>query len=138
MQPFPLVPIESRRHVIANPVRTRFGVGDVRIDHAAGVPLGLRRSHLAPRSAPIPPSTDWDDQPNMHDAGRLRRQASYDEDDSPVVLPMRPRRTVLVIAATLVILFIAVCASIAFSGISATTLITHNASRTDVVPASAH
>lgn len=134
MQPFPLVPIESRRHVVGDSVRTRFGVGDVRIDHAAGVPLGLRRSNFAPRSTPITPSADWDDQPNIHDGRQLRQQVYFEEDDSPVVLPMQPRRAALVIAATIVILFIAVCASIAFSGVSATTLMTH-ASRTDTVPA---
>src|SRR5215475_13200766 len=89
MQPFPLVPIETRRHVVSDPVRTRYGVGEVRIDHAAGVPLGLRRSNFAPRSFPVPPTTDWDDQPNIHEGRRLRQQ-SYDSEDDRVVIPMEP------------------------------------------------
>jgi hypothetical protein len=111
--------------MVSDPVRTRYGVGEVRIDHAAGVPLGLRRSNFAPRSFPVPPTTDWDDEPNVHDGRRLRHDP-YDYDDDRVELPMEPRRTALLIAGAIAILFIVVCASIAFSGISATTLIGHN------------
>jgi hypothetical protein len=100
-------------------------VGEVRIDHAAGVPLGLRRSNFAPRSYQVPPTTDWDDQPNIHDGRRLRDQ-TYDYEDDRVVIPMEPRRTALLVAGVIAILFIVVCASIAFSGISTTTLIGHN------------
>lgn len=119
--------------MVSDPVRTRYGVGDVRIDHAAGVPLGLRRSNFAPRSFPVPPATDWDDQPNIHDARRLYRPAYDDDEDDRVVLPMQPRRTALLIAAAIAILFIVVCASIAFSGISATTLITNNRNHSGAV-----
>jgi hypothetical protein len=107
----------------------------VRIDHAAGVPLGLRRSNIAPRSFPAQPETDWDDQPNIHDARRLRRQTYEYEDDDRVVIPMHPRRTALFVAAAIAILFIVVCASIAFSGISATTLITNNGNHPGAVQA---
>jgi hypothetical protein len=47
--------------------------------------------------------------------------------DAPVDLPLRPRSTAYVVAAALVLAFIAVCVSIFFSGMSATTLITRNA-----------
>ena len=99
--------------MVSDPVKTRYGVGEVRIDHAAGVPLGLRRSNFAPRSFPVPGPTDWDDQPNIHDARRFQGQ-TYDDldDDDLVVLPMRPRRTALLIAAAIAVLFVIVCASI--------------------------
>ncbi len=123
--------------MVSDPVRTRYGVGEVRIDHAAGVPLGLRRSNFAPRSFQVPSTTDWDDQPNVHDGRRLRQQ-TYDVDDDRVVLPMEPRRTALLIAGAIAILLTVVCASIAFSGISATTLLGHNANHPPSAPQAPH
>jgi hypothetical protein len=80
MQPFPLVSIDARRHLVADPLRTRIGIGEARIDHAAGLPLRARRSAPASHAAPMPapvrqwdtPVNDWDQQPRIHDAWQLR------------------------------------------------------------------
>ena len=114
--PFPLVPIDSRRHVVADPTRTRFGVGEVRIDHAAGVPLRARRLAATPAS-------DWEEQPRFHDGAQLRARAFHPDDDAPVELPLRSRSSSIIVMAGLFLAFVAVCASIFFSGISATTLV---------------
>jgi len=121
MQPFPLVSIETRRHVPADPKLTRVGIGEARIDHAAGLPLRMRRAAPAP-------ATDWDDQPNIHDARRIREQMYGN--DAPVDLPLRSRSSSYIVAAALFAAFIAVCVSIFFSGISATTLVTRDAPAT--------
>ncbi|HEX4337085.1 MAG TPA: hypothetical protein VH062_14305 [Polyangiaceae bacterium] len=127
MQPFPLVSIETRRHVPADPKMTRIGVGEARIDHAAGLPLRARRS--APM---VMPTADWDEQARVHD-GRQLRARMYGT-DAPVSLPLKSRSTAFMVAAALLVAFIAVGVSIFFTGISATTLMTQNAPAKEAIP----
>jgi hypothetical protein len=135
VQPFRLVSIDARRHVPRDPTRTRIGVGDQFIDHAAGKPLNARQTSPriaategAPRYvhgvrdsqdgrhyviAPVSPD-DWEDQPNLHDGQRLRDV--LDANEAPVELPLRPRARMYLVVAGLLVAFIAMLAGTFFAG----------------------
>jgi hypothetical protein len=83
-----------------DPVRTRIGVGEAFIDHAAGMPLQARRPSL-------PPSADY---ANVHSANGFQ----WTED--PVDLPLRSRTKTYVIVAALIAAFIAVLVSVVWAG----------------------
>lgn len=128
MQPSHLVSIETRRHIVPNPTKTRFGVGDATIDHAAGLPLHSR--HSSPPQPPagfatfessMPPPASvpayartWGDEANIHDSGMLR--ARLRGDDAPVDLPLKPRWTTYAIVAVILVAFAGVGLSILFAG----------------------
>jgi hypothetical protein len=133
MQPSHLVSIETRRHILPNPTRTRLGVGASFIDHAAGVPLRSRHSSpppveqveqveqgggqlsVPPQASAIPRyAQSWDDEASLHDSGMLH--ARIRGNDAPVNLPLKPRWTTYAIVATIVVAFIAVGLSIGFAG----------------------
>jgi hypothetical protein len=129
LQSKPIVSVDAR-HWVPNPVRTRLGVGETFIDHAAGMPLPLRRSSvarvpftphearyplhemnaaLAPsslRSAPMPSNID----------GMYALQAPNRGLDEPVDLPLRSSRTTYAAVAALVIAFVAVLATVVLAG----------------------
>jgi hypothetical protein len=136
VQPSRLVSIDSRRHIPKTATRTRLGVGDQLIDHAAGKPLDARQSFPGipappePRYAdgarnsatgrhyviaPVAPS-DWEDQPSLHDRQRLRDV--MDANEAPVDLPLRSRTKMYLVVAGLVVGFIAVLAGTFFAGAS--------------------
>ena len=118
MRPFPLVPIEARRHVVASPVRTRFGLGEYRIDHAAGLPLSVRRSSPPPPSQPL--AQGYYTPAPSAPVQRMRY------DDEPVELPLKSSSTIWLIAAAVLVAFVVAIAGMFFSGISTTTLITRS------------
>jgi hypothetical protein len=121
----PVVSVDTRRQILAEPVRTRFGVGDVRMDQAAGMPLRSRRRSM-PVALPVPmparPSavqTSWDDEPNIHDVRLLHQRMQALE--APVDLPLRSRAKTYVTIAALIAAFIGVLVSVVLAGRSATT-----------------
>src|SRR5262249_53585079 len=123
--PFPLVPVEARRHILGDPVRTRLGIGDLSIDHAAGLPRDARSSW--------PPSSDWAVQPRSRgwsetpNPGRFpasSQPAWKFQDDSPVDLPMRSMSSAVIVAVAVFVAFIAVVLGTFFAGFSRTILVT--------------
>jgi hypothetical protein len=122
MKPIPLVSIDTRKHLLPDPVRTRLGVGEAFIDHAAGMPLRVRRS--APPVAPVmasmasyaPPGSAnvWDERENVHDPNLLR-QPIFANDD-PVDLPLQSRTTAYVTMVALIVALLGVVGAILMGG----------------------
>lgn len=127
-----MVPIE-RKHLLPAPVRTRVGVGEAFIDHAAGMPLRARES-IAP-APPVSTATyatpafaaalatpvheSWYAQANA-DALNPSHEYAYREyryvDDEPVDLPLRPHAKSYAVIAALVAAFVVVLVSVVLAG----------------------
>jgi hypothetical protein len=141
MGPMPVVSIDRMRHLVPKPVRTRLGVGEAFIDHAAGAPLESRRASAPPlapamilaASAPPASSPALNMMNAFHGAGA--RENVYDprtqeenvlgqsaapvqfwSTDDPVELPLRSPRTTYVVVAALIAAFVAVLLSVVFAG----------------------
>jgi len=135
VHPSRLIPIE-RRHIPKDATRTRLGVGDQFIDHAAGKPLSARQSFPGipapgddPRDsmserptgrhyviAPVHPgsSDDWADAPSLHDGERLRDVLHAN--DAPVDLPLRSRGKTYLVVVGVVAAFIGILVATFFAG----------------------
>jgi hypothetical protein len=132
-----LIAIDSRRHIPKDATRTRLGIGDQFIDHAAGKPLSARQSFagipapaddaghsVAGRAtsrhyviAPVHPgssSEDWADAPSLHDRQKLSEVLHANE--APVDLPLRSRARTYLVIAGIVVAFIAMLAGTFFAG----------------------
>jgi hypothetical protein len=122
IRPFPLVPVEARRHILGDPVRTRLGVGEVSIDHAAGLPLVARSSRPAARDRAVQPrSRSWSETPNP---APMPRYGFTHPDDSPVDLPLRSVSRMVLVGVAVLVAFIAVVLGVFFAGFSRTILVT--------------
>lgn len=120
VEAMPVVSIDTRKHLLPNSVKTRLGVGEAIIDHAAGIPLRSRRSPippLAPRTALYAPPTSsnvLDTHSNLSAPKLLReRFLAYDE---PVELPLRSSGAGYVLLATLIAAFVGVLVSVVLKG----------------------
>jgi hypothetical protein len=141
VEPIPLITINTRKLVLADPVKTRIGVGNMFIDHAAGLPL-RSRVQSAPPAARHPvfypqSASAWDDVARVRDTPVLRQQP-WRGVDAPVRLPMRSGVLALLGMIALIAAFAGVLASVYLAGRSATAVHPESATpdhATPVVPA---
>ena len=116
----PVVSVESR-HFVSDPVRTRMGVGEAFIDHAAGMPHSSRHPSLTPFAtqsiayAPVSGrAIDSREYAESRHYGESAPQFAFT--DEPVDLPLRsPTRSYVMIGAVIVA-FLAVFLTVALSG----------------------
>ena len=122
IRPFPLVPVEARRHILGDPVRTRLGVGEASIDHAAGLPLEARASWPPAQAwANQPRSGGWSETPNHVP---MSRYGFTNPNDAPVDLPLRSVSRTVLIGVAILVAFVAVVLGVFFAGFSRTILVT--------------
>jgi hypothetical protein len=105
--PFLLVTVETRRHVLAERARLR-AAGELSTDSSVELPSADRQS------APTASASDWDDEPNIHDVRNLHEQLRAN--DAPIELPLRSRAVAYFIAAVLVAALVAVCVGMFVTG----------------------
>ncbi len=113
LEPVPLLRISTRKHIPAEPARTRLGIGERLLDQAAGVPYSDAVFTRFDRSSPQPVRLE-----------RSRASLEHLEwraEDAPVRLPMRSTGWIALAAISLVVLLVAMCVSVAEAGGSPTT-----------------
>jgi hypothetical protein len=126
LERMPVVSVESR-HFVADPVRTRMGVGEAFIDHAAGMPHSSRRPSLTPfatQSLAYAPASGH--AIDSHGYGYVERR-NHGQDapqfaftDEPVDLPLRSPTKSYVMIGAVIVAFLAVFLTVALSGGRAT------------------
>ncbi|HEY6558513.1 MAG TPA: hypothetical protein VI072_14625 [Polyangiaceae bacterium] len=120
LERMPVVSVESR-HFVSDPVRTRMGVGEAFIDHAAGMPRSARRPSLTPfatQSVAYAPASgrpvDSREYAERRNYGEAAPQFAFT--DEPVDLPLRSPTKSYVMMGAVIVAFLAVFLTVALSG----------------------
>jgi hypothetical protein len=128
IQPFPLLSVEARKHILGDPVRTRLGIGEHRIDHAAGRPLHGRSSQPpgAPQWVIAPRAGGWTETAPENDEPAYAASRWSRPEDAPVELPLQSTSKTVFVAVAVFIAFVAVGISMFFAGLSRTVVVTES------------